>query len=185
MIGLIVGGIICLCSTFCGICIEGYYKKRNAYMQDFLNFVEFALQNIKFAKDNTDKIFDDFLQQYYGLDTRKILTENCVKNKKIKPFAQTLIELKSEFGKSKTIGKQNLYDICQNKILNKKQIFVSIEIFGKFGVLDYANQLNHLEKSRSLLTKEVEMSNKFVNVNGKLAYKLGFLLGLALMILMI
>lgn len=166
MFGIICGGIICLCSAFVGGAIGNRYRARLRIANEWERFNREMLANVRFVKRPVSEFIESYREGMKGA------------------FA----ELMQRYGALCADGKANESEISAltAKVeVDRKMRNVIREYFFKLGKTDEENQLRTLEYYQGVLSDYTKACDKLCRTNGKLAERLGLLIGLAVMIMMV
>lgn len=164
MLKLTIGGILCFICAYLGIVGKQYYEKRYRYLKDFYDFILLLIDGISYSKDRLAQICKRFVTSGKG--------EFC---KNLKEY----IELIENGGAEGEVSKIFAY-----KCLRKSDRAVIGEFFCELGKYDYDTQLSKLEMYKSQLLKILQQSEKESKTTGQMLAKLGFVLGIAIMIIL-
>lgn len=169
MYSLIFGGALCICSTYIGFAIKKSFDNKKLFFVEWLSFVQFLSQNITFLKRPICEIIENF-----------IASENL---RKKSSFKNLLLDYKSLIENcqisneklNEIIKKNTPLTICQQK--NARDFFATL------GTIDKDSQLNNLNLLIEYINKSIKICEKNCASTGALSYKLGFVIGLAIMII--
>ncbi|MEG1609507.1 MAG: stage III sporulation protein AB [Clostridia bacterium] len=169
MYSLIFGGALCVCSTYIGFAIKKNLACKKMFFVEWLNFVQFLSQNINFLKKPICEIIDSFVGG-----------ENLGKKSS---FKNLLLAYKNLIENCQ-ITNSNLDEIIKKycPIANNQQKNVK-DFFATLGTIDKESQLNNLNLLIEYIKKNIGICEKNCVSTGALSCKLGFVIGLAIMII--
>ena len=159
---LILGIILLGCSAFIGFNIGNSYKRSLHFLQDFLNFINFTKNNIKFLQSSTKELIE------------------CKKNTYHQDFNNFLINLQPNFEEVRVY-----IENFDKKLINDEIKVFFIKYFEELGRLDVQAQIKSIEQIElgleSYLMDAKEKNKKF----GATYKKLGLMCGVALCIIVL
>ena len=165
MLKLAIGGILCFICTYLGIVGKQYYDKRHRYLKDFYDFLLLLVDGISYSKDRLAQICKRF-----------VASEKGAFSKNLKEYLK-LIEEKGSID-------EDVPKLFYYKCLRKSDRAIIGEFFVELGKYDYDTQLSKLEMYKSQLLKILQQAEKECKTTGQMLAKLGFILGIAIMIIL-
>lgn len=161
MIKLVVGISIVVFTTYCGIIFSKKYKTRKTFFEDLYSFHLVVLEELNFSK----RPFEEFCaKRRYGCEFSELLMAEFLRRKERRKLPLTLDEFAFLTFDEKGIVGEYLSFIGRGDTLSQKGYFTRAE-----------------NKLQSLKNQSIEECKKYVD----LYIKMGFLLGLAILIIVI
>ena len=151
--------IIVVGCSYLGYGISNYYKNRQKFYKDFLNFLEICEVQITFYHNKLDTIFDNFLKD-----------NHCSAD-----FAKFLQKVKTQFNNQSTIKVEGI-------VINTEEQKLLSNFFNNLGKTNSQNQKEIIEFNKAQFKTIASECESKAQKNAPLATKLGFLLGLAIAI---
>lgn len=165
MISLIAGAILFFCSAYIGIEIRKYYRKRVRFFSLWLEFIDQLTTQISYLRTPLYEIIDSFLKDKKG------------------EFCDVLLKYKGQISKIDDCDK-SINSHCDKLGFLKAQ---EKELFNGFfkmlGKTDWNTQVLNLKNYRQNVLEIQQLTIKNLKQNGFLAYKLGILIGIAILII--
>lgn len=169
MYSIIFGGILCMCSTYIGFAIKNTLDNKKKFFNEWLEFTQYALQNIGFLQKPINEIINDFS-----------LNQTSKKKSQFRKLLDNYYQLIEKAALSKDTINQAVKNYCQ---LDKSQSKSAEDFFLNLGTVDKQMQLNQLKMQLEYLNTTIAACDNKCKTIGALSYKLGFVIGLALMLL--
>lgn len=167
MLSVIAGALLFVGSLYTGAGVKRYYKIRMRYFEETVNLCNLLTDEITNLKTPLLKIFDNF-----------ILTKKDELSKHIATFSE-LLQREVTPDKSAVL---NILDVFYLKRAERSVIADFLLTLGKSRAESQASNIKHYQNKLDELFKRAKEAYR---VQGTLAYKLGILLGIALMIIVV
>lgn len=164
LISLIAGGILFIVSTYIGMVIRKHYKKRRDFFRDFDEFLTMLENEVSFLKTPLKTIISNFSAEKKG-EFVKFLEGYSTLMDSGTPLTYDNIKKKAGLG-----------------FLKQPEADYVFQFFTGLGKTDAKTQLLEIKKTMAKNSDCLAKAEKDFKNNGALAYKLGILLGLAVMI---
>ncbi|MGN0771694.1 MAG: stage III sporulation protein AB [Christensenellales bacterium] len=161
---IIVGGAIWIACFIGGIGIGNAYKKRKEFFTELLDFDTYLNSCVVNLKMPILQVIDNYIKN---------------KDKIVVRFFQGVAE-SIDTGDKEILNKK----IADSPLFKKDRDMV-FSYFADIGKSGYDTQIALLKHHTQILSDAANKAQKEYASNGKLCYKLGFLLGLAIMILVV
>lgn len=165
MLSLIVGASLFVGSLYGGAGIRHYYKTRAEYFEGLNNLCNLLLDEIVHLKTPLFKIFDDFA--YMKKDEF---------SKHINAFAALLKE-------DVIADREKVLKILECVYLKKEERLIAADFLMILGRSHSESQAANIRHYKNKFEEIAAKAKESYRVQGGLAYKLGILLGIALMII--
>jgi len=161
-----IGGLLWIACTLVGIGIGTSYKKRAKFFKEWNEFCIVMNNSVKNLKIPQSKIIEKFVMDKSG------------------QFVEFLKEY-NQYLQSQIKESQTLDNLVKKAPLFKKENKYLRDFFDSLGTVDYNLQVDILKYQTELVEHLEQVANKEYKTNGMLWYKLGFVLGLVIMILVV
>ena len=165
MLKLTIGGILCFICAYLGIVGKQYYDKRYRYLRDYNDFLLMLSDGISYSKDRLPYICKRYVEGGKGA------------------FCSNLKEY-IELIDGGSVREEDVKKCFEYKCLKKSDKILLREFFVELGKFDYDTQLSKLESNRAQLSKALQQAEKDSKTTGQMLAKLGFVLGIAIMIIL-
>jgi stage III sporulation protein AB len=167
IISIIAGGILFLVSAYVGMAIKHHYKKRRDFFIACLEFIDVLTDEISFLKTPLPDIILRFKEGKKG------------------EFISLLNTYNGLIAEGKPTDAAALNKSFQLHFLNTLEKEALITFFATLGKTDAQTQLLGLKNHRAKTEVNVKASEAKYKTTGLLAYKLGVLIGIAVMIFVV
>ncbi|MDE6550192.1 MAG: hypothetical protein K2M44_01660 [Clostridia bacterium] len=161
---LILGGVLFFCFAYVGIGIRSYYAKRRDIYRDSVSYIDYLKENIGFLKTPIG-----------------VLTRNFSKDRKGE-FAKMLNKYVALIDKG-CLSVESVNKMVASPYIDKERQELMSQFFYGLGKVDCDTQIEQLLRMRAALLPIAEHYDKKYRTTGVLAYRLGILLGIAVMII--
>ncbi len=162
---LIVGAVVCTCGTIVGAILQGQYRARAKFAADWSEFCVLLKQDISYLHLPLAQIVREYLQKTPKGEFRELLAR----------FAEIL--------ERDSVRAERVAVLCKSANVRKTQGAALQAFLNDLGRLDEHSQLSRLERDGEQIARYAQACAAEEKKLGGLALKLGFLLGLAVMIL--
>ena len=156
---ILAGSLIFLSLTYIGFGIENYYKMKVQVFYEFLDFIDFANNEISYLKTDIISLIKKFHTNYSS------------------KFSESL--LKIENPNKFSIENYNIFYLSNNE---KQMIITFIQDTTK---IDFIGQKQYFESYKNKTKKHINKIEEDKNIKGGLAKKLAPLLGIGILIILI
>jgi len=160
MVSMIAGSCLMIASSYIGIGIFNYYKTRTKLFSEYLIFIEFISNEIKYIKSNIFELSETYITRY---DTM---------------FSKVLIGIKENLENNEEINIKSNY-LTANE---KKEISNFFKMISK---QDRTGLENYFKREELTVKEKIETAKEDECKNGLLAKNLGILIGIGLLIVVI
>lgn len=161
---MILGGVLFFCLAYIGIGIRAYYARRKELYCDCIEYIDYLKENIGFLKTPLKELSLNFCKEKKG-EWAKLL------NKYI-----ALLEKGS-------ITSEKIDKLVSSPYIDKERQAVFSQFFSELGKVDCDTQLEQLQRVKASLIPVKDYYGKKYRTTGVLAYRLGILLGIAVMVI--
>ena len=165
MLNLLAGGILFLISAYIGLAVKRHFEKRRDFFKDAVEFVDTLTDEVSFLKTPLPQII-----QRFGVDKKG-------------DFRDALLTYAEHIGSGKSTEFQPLSQALKLSRLTDGERDIMLSFLAGLGKTDAKTQLAALKNYRARLESFREESQKKFKTTGLLAYKLGILVGIAIMII--
>lgn len=162
MLTIIAGSMLFIASSYIGMQVKRHYAKRKQYIADLLEFIEHYENQISYLKTPLNEIIAKYCDNKKG---------------EIVKMLHRLIE----YLNNKKLGEETL----QSSLLSRGENQAIMSYFLAIGASNMANELNKIKSIKGVIISMLGKSREQYNKNGLLAYKLGVLIGIALMLIVV
>lgn len=157
MSSLIVGAALFVCCAYVGFGICDLYKRRSAFFDALIEYLDSLERGISYAKTPLPKLTEDFAADKKG----------------------ELFMLLRKFAGDIRAGQKTEFKSPIFSAYEKRRVVEMLDSLGKY---DTDTQLTELRRYRALFAPTREIAVKKYSTTGKLAAKLGVLVGIAVML---
>lgn len=161
---LILGGALFFCFAYVGIGIRSYYAKRRDIYKDSVAYIDYLKENI------------GFLKTPLGILTRNFCSDRKGELVKILNRYVALID-------KGCLNSDSVNKLVSSPYIDKDRKDMFATFFYGLGKVDCDTQIEQLQRMRAALVPLAEHYEKKYRTTGVLAYRLGILLGIAVMII--
>lgn len=160
MLSIIAGSCLMIASSYIGMGIYNYYKTRTKLYMDYLVFIEFISNEIKYLKSNIFEITDTYLLRYES------------------SFSKIIFDIKEKLDNNEELTiKCNCLSAKEKKEIQN--------FFKMISHQDRKGLENYFKKEEIAIKAKIEKAKEEENKNGLLAKNLGILIGIGLLIVVI
>lgn len=166
MVRLWIGGLLWVACTLVGIGVGNSYKKREKFWDEWKEFCLVMSNSIKNLRMSQSKIIEKYVMDKKGQFIEFLVCYDQYLNSQIKDT-------------------KKLDELVKNTPLFKKEYKYLKEFVQSLGKVDFNMQVDILNYQCNLVDRMADISKKQMKSNGLLWYKLGFVIGLVIMILVV
>lgn len=164
MLSLIIGSLLFVCSSYIGYAVMQHYKKRYNFLSSLCDYYFALQQGISYLKLPLEQITRNFCNGKKG-DLYAMLENYC-------------LLLNSGY-----YDKNNCKDLASSKLLTAFEQNTLGEVFYSLGKSDYDTQLSDIKSYLNIWKPILDVAKQNYSKYGILAFKLGILAGLALLLI--
>lgn len=165
-VGIVCSVVVCLCCAFVGGAIGNRYRARQRFAEQWEAFNREMLNNVRFIKTP----LHDFIERHRGKTKGSF-------DRFLESYDRLCVEGRAE--------EKGIAALSDRADVDRKTCAQLTAYFTALGKCDEENQLRTLEYYQGVLGDYAAECGKLSRTNGKLAERLGFLIGLAVMIMLV